>query len=47
MLSRTVRSVMAAAHWSFRMSRQMAPVTLEIFGCQILVMNRTYKAMFI
>ena len=40
-LRRTVLSVMAAAHWSFRMSRQMAPVTLEMLGCQILVMKRT------
>ena len=38
---RTVLRVMAAAHWSFRMSRQMAPVTEETFGCQILVRNRT------
>jgi hypothetical protein len=35
----TVRKVMAAAHWSFNMSRQMAPVTLEMLGCQILVTN--------
>ena len=38
---RTVLRVMAAAHWSFRMSRQMAPVTEETLGCQILVRNRT------
>ena len=41
-LRRTVRRVMAAAHWSFRMSRQIAPVTLDTFGCQILVINRTW-----
>ena len=39
--SSTVLSVMAAAHWSFRMSRQMAPVTEETLGCHILVRNRT------
>ena len=33
--------VMAAAHWSLRMSKQIAPVTLETLGCQILVMNLT------
>ncbi len=38
---RTVLSVIAAAHWSLRMSRQMAPVTLEMFGCQIFVTKRT------
>lgn len=26
---------------SFKMSKQMAPVTEDIFGCQILVMNLT------
>jgi hypothetical protein len=26
---------------ALRMSRQMAPVTLETFGCQIFVMNLT------
>ena len=41
-LRRTVRRVIAAAHWSFRMSRQIAPVTLDTFGCQILVINRTW-----
>lgn len=30
-------------HWSFKMSKQIAPVTDEIFGCHILVMNRTYN----
>uniref|UniRef100_A0A2M4D8K7 Putative secreted protein n=1 Tax=Anopheles darlingi TaxID=43151 RepID=A0A2M4D8K7_ANODA len=39
--SNTVRSVMAAAQLSFRMSKQMAPVTEEMLGCQILVMNFT------
>ena len=39
--SSTVRSVIAAAHWSFRMSRQMAPVTDEMFGCQMRVRKRT------
>ena len=43
-LRRTVRSVSAAAHWSFRMSRQMAPVTEETFGCQTCVKNRTWQA---
>ena len=36
-----LRSVMAAAHWSLRMSRHMAPVTLLMLGCQILVRNLT------
>ena len=39
--SNTVLRVIAAAHWSLRISRQMAPVTLLIFGCQILVRNFT------
>ena len=30
-------------HWSFRMSRQMAPVTELMLGCQIFVMNRTWQ----
>ena len=42
-LRSTVRRVIAAAHWSFRMSRQIAPVTLDTFGCQILVINRTWR----
>lgn len=29
----------AGDHWSFKMSRQMAPVWLEMLGCQTLVMN--------
>ena len=37
--------VMAAAHWSLRMSRQMAPVTELMFGCHILVMKRTLNEM--
>ena len=41
-LSRTVLSVMAAAHWSLRISKQIAPVTLETLGCHIFVMNRTW-----
>lgn len=28
-------------HWSFKMSRHIAPVTELILGCQILVMKRT------
>lgn len=28
-------------HWSFKMSRHIAPVTELMLGCQILVMNRT------
>uniref|UniRef100_A0A336LS43 type I protein arginine methyltransferase n=1 Tax=Culicoides sonorensis TaxID=179676 RepID=A0A336LS43_CULSO len=38
---RTVRRVIAAAQLSFRISRQMAPVTDEILGCQSFVMNFT------
>lgn len=30
-------------HWSFKMSRHIAPVTELILGCQILLMNRTLK----
>ena len=41
-LNKTVRRVMAAAHWSFRISRHIAPVTLEMLGCQIFVTNRTF-----
>ena len=37
----TVRRVIAAAHWSFRISKQIAPVTELILGCHILVINRT------
>ena len=33
--SNTVLNVIAAAHWSLRISKQIAPVTLDIFGCQI------------
>lgn len=40
--SRTVRKVMAAAQLSFRMSKQMAPVTDEMLGCQIFVRNLTF-----
>ena len=42
--SRTVRKVIAAAHWSFRMSKQMAPVTLDILGCQIY--NYVHKCLY-
>lgn len=31
-------------HWSFRMSKQIAPVTELMLGCQIFVMNRTWQA---
>jgi len=31
--------VSAGDHWSLRMSRQMAPVCDEMFGCQIFVRN--------
>ena len=34
--------VIAAAHWSLRMSKQMAPVTEDMFGCHILVTKRTF-----
>lgn len=40
--SNTVRRVIAAAHWSLRISRQIAPVTEDIFGCHILVINLTF-----
>lgn len=30
-------------HWSFKISRHIAPVTELILGCQILVMKRTYE----
>ena len=40
-LSSTYLRVMAAAHWSLSMSKQIAPVTLETFGCHILVINLT------
>jgi len=39
MESRAVRTESAGLHSFLRMSRQMAPVTLETFGCQILVSN--------
>uniref|UniRef100_A0A1B0A8B4 Uncharacterized protein n=1 Tax=Glossina pallidipes TaxID=7398 RepID=A0A1B0A8B4_GLOPL len=39
--NRTVRKVMAAAQLSFKISKQMAPVADDIFGCQTLVMKRT------
>ena len=29
-------------HWSLRMSRQMAPVWLLMFGCHNLVVNLTW-----
>ena len=63
MLNKTVRSVIAAAHLSFKISRQIAPVTdarkkislksnnkeqlicLQIFGCQIRVVKRTFGAL--
>ena len=32
-LSSAVFSVRAGLHWSFRMSRQMAPLALEMLGC--------------
>ena len=41
MESSTVRSVIAAAHWSFKMSRQIIPVCELMFGCQIRVKNLT------
>ena len=44
-LSSTYLRVMAAAHWSLSMSKQIAPVTLETFGCHILVINLTCKNM--
>jgi hypothetical protein len=36
---RAVLMVRAGLHWSLRMSRQIAPVFEEMFGCQILVVN--------
>ena len=39
---RTVRRVMAAAHLEAKMSRQMAPVTEDTFGCHKGVVNRTF-----
>ena len=40
--SKTVRRVMAAAHLDAKISRQIAPVTDDIFGCHRLVVNRTF-----
>ncbi|KAI9579613.1 hypothetical protein GQX74_000401 [Glossina fuscipes] len=40
--NRTVRKLIAAAQLSFKISRQMAPVADDIFGCQILVIKRTF-----
>ena len=37
-----VRRTVRTYHWSLRISRQIAPVTDDILGCQILVKNRTY-----
>ena len=36
-------SYMHTYHWSWRMSRQMAPVTELMFGCHILVTNFTCR----
>lgn len=30
-------------HWSFKMSRHIAPVTDDILGCQIFVTNFTFE----
>ena len=38
-LSNAVLIPSAGDHWSFRMSRQIAPVWLDMLGCQTLVMN--------
>jgi len=42
MESKTVRRVMAAAHLDAKISRQIAPVTDDIFGCHRFVVNRTF-----
>jgi hypothetical protein len=39
--NKTVLSVIAAAQLSFKISRQIAPVTELMFGCQIFVRNLT------
>ena len=41
-LSRAVFNVRAGDHWSFRMSRHMAPFALLTFGGQTFVMNRIF-----
>lgn len=41
--NKTVRMVIAAAHWSLRMSKHIAPVAELILGCQIRVMNFTWS----
>jgi len=38
-LKSAVLIVKAGDHWSFRISKQMAPVWDETFGCQIFVRN--------
>lgn len=30
-------------HWSFKISRHIAPVTELMLGCQILVIKRTWR----
>uniref|UniRef100_A0A1A9X066 Uncharacterized protein n=1 Tax=Glossina brevipalpis TaxID=37001 RepID=A0A1A9X066_9MUSC len=40
--NKTVRKLIEAAQLSFKMSKQMAPVADDIFGCQILVTNRIF-----
>ena len=39
---RTVRKVIAAAHFEAKISRQIAPVTLDTLGCHKGVVNRTF-----
>lgn len=44
MLFMKVQMLLASTyHWSFKMSKQIAPVTELIFGCQIFVKNFTYN----